>query len=122
MSADSDHQVINKALKKHVRLQDFRDFEDVVVNAGINAVVMTHTDFRSFDDAISKGVKLRALVKSNTRPYLSKVKSATVVRGSHLLRFRTSFSAPWVKYELLNSTLVLLRATPKAEVCAQTSL
>ena len=82
----------------------------MVVNAGINAVVMTHTDFRSFDDAISKGAKLRALVKSNTRPYLSKVKSATVVRGSHLLRFRTSFSAPWVKYDLLNSTFVINNA------------
>ena len=88
MSANSDHQLINRQLKALPKIQDFNDFIVIVKRAGLSTFEMKNEHFMKFCDEISKH-KLKKL--GNERPFLKDVTVVEVRRGSENLFIKKCF-------------------------------
>lgn len=68
MSADSEHQLINRRLRVTKEVPDFAGFVGVVEEAKVTPLVMEPRNFLVLQDGISGGAKLRRLAKNEKRP------------------------------------------------------
>lgn len=104
MSADADHQKINKKLKKEKVVSDFQDFVNVVKSTGLSTHVMVSEDFKEFKDGVSES-KLRRLKELNEKPLLGSMRVVQARRGSRKLFTKTSFNSDgWRAYDVLKDS------------------
>ena len=90
MSADADHQAINKILKCQKEIADFPQFKTLVERV-IPVHCMHPDEFRDFDDGVSQKKKLLLAANGIT---LREMRVVQVRRGCNNLFVKTSYSDP----------------------------
>ncbi|XP_043223237.1 uncharacterized protein LOC122382234 [Amphibalanus amphitrite] len=109
MSADADHQVINKSIKRKKSIEDFNDFVETVASTGLRVKNMSGTDFVEAENVFSEA-KIRLLQGIEARPYLRDFQVVQVRKGSGLLYTKSSFDqSDWKTYNLLKAKVSIDR-------------
>ena len=87
MSADSFHSRVEQAMKRKQNVYDLNDFVNVIQAARNTAqsLVMTHQNFRKWQNGMSVGVKATA-----GKPKLQDIQEVKFMSGSTKLYFKTS--------------------------------
>ena len=69
MSADADHQVINKNMKTKKEVEDFEDWANIIASTCLSVHRMSEGDFVEAENLFRES-KSRLLQGINARPYL----------------------------------------------------
>ena len=109
MSADADHQVINKNMKTKKEVEDFEDWANIIASTGLSVHCMSEGDFVEAENLFSES-KSRLLQGINARPYLRDFKVVQVRKGSELLYTKSSYDqSDWRTYNLVKAKVDLSR-------------
>ena len=113
MSADADHELIEKSLKKKKVIYDLDDFCESVGDTGISLTRLNVQDFLTWSDDVSRH-QLQKL--GEKRPFLKDVCHFEVIRGSTHFFFKNMFSdTHFQSFDVLKMNTDLSITQPKAK-------